>query len=177
MVLGNKGKSFYTNRKIKIDNFIGDAGVDFSYEEACDISADIISLFNNQQVDAIKLAYTKFINNVTMEPKILTLLPIVKGSEEKEPAKSNLVLTEFEPNAERVLETAIPFYMNSLIYSSIIESQVSEQASRRNAMESASNNTEDMLNKLSLIYNRRRQGAITQEIIEIVSGSNAQNES
>ena len=173
VVLGTKGRSFYTNRKITINQFIGDVGIDFSYKDAQEISTEILSLFNNSKFDVIKLCYTKFVNSVTMEPTIITLLPIIKKNLDKE-GRKNLVLTDFEPDAQTVLESGIPFYMNSLIYSSIIESQVSEQASRRNAMENATKNAEDMLNKLTLMYNRRRQGAITQEIIEIISGANAQ---
>ncbi len=173
VVIGTKGRSFYGNRKVNINHFIGNVGIDFSYEDAQVISAEVLSLFNQGQVQIIKLAYTKFVNNVTMEPAILNLLPITKD-QVNAGSKNHQVMTEFEPSAKAVLETAIPFYMNSLIYSSIIESQVSEQASRRNAMENATNNADEMLNKLSLLYNRRRQSAITQEIIEIISGANAQ---
>lgn len=137
----------------------------------------MLSNFNAGKIGAIKIAYTKFVNNVTFQPTILTLLPIVKQDTKPEASAHANVLTEFEPSAEAVLATALPFYLSSIIYSAIMESQLSEQGSRRNAMESATNNANDMIDNLSLRYNRRRQGAITQEILEIVAGANAQTQS
>lgn len=82
-------------------------------------------------------------------------------------------VTEFEPNQEEMLDQLIPMITKSVLYSRFMESKTSEQASRRMAMESATDNAEELLNKLNLEYNRARQSAITQEITEIVGGANA----
>ncbi|KAF5295620.1 hypothetical protein FQA39_LY12793, partial [Lamprigera yunnana] len=74
---------------------------------------------------------------------------------------------------KEILDTAVNIYLNAVIYGTIIESQVSEQASRRMAMENATTNGEEMINKLKIQFNRERQAAITQELSEIISGANA----
>ncbi|WP_342252697.1 ATP synthase F1 subunit gamma [Spiroplasma endosymbiont of Amphibalanus improvisus] len=173
IVFGKKGKSFYEGNGIKINECIIDYDINFTYEDARSISSELLGKYNNLEFDEIKIAYTKFINNITFEPEVISLLPIEKKQTNN---AKDLILTEFEPNAEKVLENSMSLYVNSILYSSVIESQVSEQASRRSAMENATNNANDMLDDLTLEYNRKRQSAITQEISEIVGGVNAQND-
>jgi F-type H+-transporting ATPase subunit gamma len=121
--------------------------------------------------DEIMIAYTRFINNVTFEPTLLRLFPILKDPEVAQNPMHGRV--EFLPDANTVLEKSISLYINTIVYGTIMESQISEQASRRNAMENATNNSEELINKLQLQYNRERQAAITQELTEIVNGANA----
>ena len=170
-LLGEKGKGFYKSNNIPIYSFDNNVDINFEYEDAREIAIEILSLYNLKEVQSIKIAYTKFINNVTFEATILNLLPILKKPTEY---KGLSALTEFEPSADAVLNNATPLYANSIIYSTIMESQVSEQASRRNSMENATNNAEELNDKLSLQYNRKRQASITQEILEIIAGANAQ---
>ena len=174
IVLGKKGQTFFQNHNLPITEFIEDISINFTYERAQGIGSELLSSYNNEKIGQIKIAYTKFINNLLFEPTILTLLPITKLATAAA-SEQPLVLMEFEPNADAILETALPFYLSSLIYSAIMESQLSEQGSRRNAMQNATNNAKDMIDHLSLEYNRQRQSSITQEILEIVAGANAQN--
>ncbi len=109
------------------------------------------------------------------EAHITQLLPIVK-IESSSSSSSKIVasfkgLTEFEPSAEEVLRSALPLYISALIFGAQTESKVSEMSSRRNAMENASDNADDLISTLGLEYNRLRQTTITQEISEIVAGA------
>lgn len=169
IVIGSKGINYYNNREFNIIKGYTDFDLNFEYEKAQEIGFQALSLFNDKEIDAVKLVYTKFINNITFEPTLLQLLPIIKQNIIKE--KQEAIL-EFEPNAQVVLERAMPLYLNTIIYSSIRESQLSEQASRRVAMENATNNANDLKEELTLHYNRSRQSKITQEISEIVGVTN-----
>lgn len=170
VIIGNKGVSFFTNHHCNIIQSYIDFNTESSYNDSQEISFLLLSKFNNKETDSIKVAYTKYVNTVTTIPTIIDLLPII-------PVKTNqktLIQTDFEPDPETVIAGAIPLYVGSIIYGVLVESQVSEQASRRLAMENASNNASDMKNNLLVTYNRARQGTITQEISEIIGGANAQ---
>lgn len=139
---------------------------------AAEISKEVLPRFFTGKTKAVKLVYTQFINTVTTEAKVMQLLPILK--QEGKTTSNFKGLTEFEPSAEVVLKNALPLYISALIFGAQIESKVSEMSSRRNAMENASDNADDLISSLGLEYNRIRQAAITQEIAEIVSGSDTE---
>ena len=110
----------------------------------------------------------------------MKLLPVdlseadVKGDEKEiENSKHDLLLMNYEPDEEEVLNAIIPKYLSSLIYGAFLEAVASENGARMTAMDSATNNAEEMIGKLSLQYNRARQGSITQELTEIIAGANA----
>ncbi|WP_434334506.1 ATP synthase F1 subunit gamma [Mycoplasma capricolum subsp. capricolum] len=166
--IGSKAVSFFRSKKIKIKNQITDIDINFTNKKARSISNDLLDMYINYEFDEIKIVYTKFINNVTFEPAIIRIFPIIKLENNFKHSQSLV----FEPDAEQILSSTILIYINAIIYGTIIESQVSEQASRRTAMENATNNGKNLEQTLSLKYNRQRQGAITQEISEIVSGAN-----
>lgn len=169
--IGTKAVSAFGSRKMKIKKSITNVDIDFSTLEAKHIGNDLLGYYSSGEFDDIKLVYTKFINNVTFEPTILRIFPIIK----KDTVNKNhtKILYSFEPSASEVLNNAVAMYLNTIIYGSIIESQVSEQASRRVAMENATNNGSELAFNLSIKYNRERQASITQEISEIVSGAGA----
>lgn len=175
--IGNKAVSFCKNNHYKIKKQDLSVDVDFTSESAREIAINILTMYNSGEFDEIKLAYTKFINSVTMEPTILRIFPIIKiadNKKEKEEPKGPVAQMAFEPDAESVLSSSVSLYLNTIIFGTFIESQLSEQASRRTAMEAATKNGKDLKSSLSLLYNRKRQAAITQEITEIVSGADAQ---
>lgn len=171
VVIGNKGVSYFTNHHCNVIQSYTEIHIQSSYNDAQEISLLLLSKFNNQETDAIKIAYTKYVNTVTTTPTIIDLLPISAVKNDKE---NNLIQTDFEPDANTVISSAIPLYVGAIIYGALVESQVSEQALRRLAMENASNNAKEMKDKLLVRYNRARQGAITQEISEIIGGADAQ---
>ena len=122
------------------------------------------------QIDELYIVFTKFVSTLTQEPQIIKLLPL-KFDDEGAAAKSSL--TVYEPSPEGVFDYLVPKYIDGIIFGAIVESFASEQGARRTAMESATDNAEDMIGSLQLKYNRARQATITQEISEIVAGAEA----
>ena len=144
------------------------------YDDAMALSKEVLSAFSNGEFGEIYLAYTAFKNTISHEPKIIKLLPYeaVENEEVTETEEDN-VLMNFEPKDEEALNLIIPKYVTSLIFGGMVEAAASENGARMQAMDSATSNAEEMIGKLSLMYNRARQGSITQELTEIVAGANA----
>ena len=119
----------------------------------------------------IQLCYTTFVSMLSQQPEVYSMLPLsdLTRPEGEKKKKSNLIL--YEPNSEEVFDAIVPEYLAGLIYGAVCDALASELAARRNAMESATNNAEEMIEKLNLYYNRARQASITQEITEIVGGA------
>lgn len=168
--IGNKAINYCKSKKISVKKEISNIDVDFNADQASYIASDLLAWYTQNEIDAIKIVYTKFINNILFEPSILDIFPIIKTDSATN--KEDILL---EPDAETVMETSVLLYLNTIIFGAILESQVSEQASRRIAMEAANKNGKDQIKALSILYNRKRQETITQEISEIVGGANAQN--
>lgn len=149
------------------------------YKDAQDIGRDVLEAFKNNEIGEIYLVYTVFKNTVSHIPTCIKLLPMSKDEmlkDKKESEKNSvddLTLMNYEPEAEEALDVIIPKYVNSLIYGALMEAVASENGARMQAMDSATNNAEEMISDLSLKYNRARQGAITQELTEIIAGASA----
>ncbi len=150
------------------------------YSDAMEITRTLLDLFEKGEIGEIYLAYTSFKNTVSQIPTFMKLLPVdpeaaeLKGdAPEGEALKPDLLLMNYEPNEGEVLDAIIPKYLSSLIYGAFLEAVASENGARMTAMDSATNNAEEMISKLSLQYNRARQGSITQELTEIIAGANA----
>lgn len=134
------------------------------------ISCDIAEDYVKGEIDEIKIITTRFNNMMSYSISEMTLLPV---NLEHVEAKELHPLMEFEPSASRVLQTLVPMYFSNTIYQALLEASASELASRMTAMSAASNNAEEMITDLTINYNKARQAAITQELVEIVSGANA----
>ena len=119
--------------------------------------------------------YTHILRNTVVHiPTLKKLLPISLDEAEKEEGKEkSTLLMNYAPNEEEVLEAIVPKYISAIIYGSLQQAIASENGARMNAMENATNNADELIDKLLLRYNRARQGAITQELTEIVAGANA----
>ena len=139
------------------------------YQDAIEIGETLLAAFREGTVSSIYLVYTEFRNTVQHDPKIVRLLP-VEEIEEPEEARTPM---NFDPDDESVLDSIIPQYMTSLIYGAMLECVASENGARMTAMDSATDNCEEMINALSMQFNHARQGAITQELTEIIAGSGA----
>lgn len=139
----------------------------------CDVISQILCKgYLKGDFDEICVAYTNFISMLSQSPVVMSVLPL--ASSKKDTTKvdiraKNLIV--YEPSAEEVFDSIIPDYMAGIVYGALSRAWVSELASRRNAMDAASKNAAEMIESLSLSYNRARQGAITQEITEIVAGA------
>ena len=144
------------------------------YDDAMKLSKEILTGFSNGEFGEIYLAYTAFKNTISHDPKIIKLLPYeANENEQADNTEDEDVLMNFEPKDEEALNLIIPKYITSLIFGGMVEAAASENGARMQAMDSATSNAEEMIGKLSLMYNRARQGSITQELTEIVAGANA----
>ena len=156
----------------------GFACVTESFGEIADVSvADCFEManllcgeFKKGEFGHIDLCYTKFVSMLSQQPSAIPVLPL-KDLTDKQDTKSIRNLILYEPDASEVFDAIVPEYLAGLIYGAVCESVASELAARRTAMEAATNNAEEMIEKLNLHYNRARQASITQEITEIVGGS------
>jgi len=173
LVIGTKGYNYFKRNGYEVDDSFISSLQDYDYNEVRKINKKIMSLLNLGEIGSIKIAYTHFKNSITFIPTIEEIYPIshIEGEEITQKELEMLI----EPSPIVVLENIVPLYIESLINSRLIESSVSEQASRSNAMESATDNAEEIINKLQIEYNKARQQTITEEITEIVGGANAQS--
>lgn len=170
--IGKKGKdALAKNYEIRAD--YSDVIEDPVYAEAMKISKEVLSAFENGEISEIYLAYTGFKNTVVHIPTLLKLLPVEVSEEEKTAQEDDPVMMNFEPEDEEALNLLIPKYITSLIYGGMIEAIASENGARMQAMDAATSNAEEMIEDLTLLYNRARQGSITQELTEIIAGANA----
>ncbi len=172
--IGKKGKDALQRYGYHIMEENSDIIEEPSYVDAMAISRKLLALYATGEISEIYLAYTRFKNTVVHEPTLLKLLPVAastdKGAAQDTDSKA---MMNFEPEDEEALEMIIPKYVTSLIYGGLVEAVASENGARMQAMDSATSNAEEMIDHLSLMYNRARQGSITQELTEIIAGANA----
>lgn len=147
------------------------------YSDAMEVCKELLEGFADGEIREIYVAYTDFKNTVTHVPTLLKLLPInaeefAKTEEDSDDEKS-AALMNYEPSPEEALDLIIPKYMSSILYGALLEALASENGARMQAMDSATGNAQEMIDKLSLQYNRARQGSITQELTEIIAGAQA----
>ena len=140
-------------------------------EDTVALAAILKDLFLAGDADEIVLYYTDYVSALTQEVRETRLLPLTPTGEA---AHRSVAETVFEPSPAAVLDAIIPQYLTGVLWGAVALSHASETAARRNAMDSATENASEMLEKLSLAYNRARQGAITQEITEIVAGAGSE---
>ena len=171
--VGRKGQEALARKGYAMETDYSDVMEAPTYEDAQAISREVLEAYAAGEIGEIYLAYTHFKNTVSHEPTLLRLLPVQVNEEDLTTENTDLLMN-FEPNEEEALDMIIPKYITSLIYGALVEAVASENGARMQAMDSATSNAEDMINDLSLKYNRARQGSITQELTEIIGGANAQ---
>ncbi len=171
ITVGKKGRDFCKRRNIEIDSEYVQMIPETIFDKAKNISEEIVRFYMNNLYDEVYLIYSKFISAISYELSIEKLLPVAKSTKSDETKKVKEYL--FEPTKEKVLEIFIPKRLNMKLYQSLLENTASEHSARMTAMKSASDNAGDMIEKLTLEYNRVRQAIITQELSEIVGGSEA----
>ena len=140
-----------------------------TFNEAEIVGAEIISLFNQNEFDKCILFYNNFKNVITQIPKAYQIIPTENKSDELE-NKSSLSY-EYEPDEDEILEDLLPKNISTQIFKAFLENAASEQGSRMTAMDNATRNAGDLVDKLTINYNRSRQASITKELIEIISGA------
>lgn len=168
-VLGQKGFRYFVNKDINLLNTKPvNMRDDVQFVDIIDIIQLFIDMYLVGEIDEIIIYYNKYINTIKQEVSAERIIPIDKIEGNQKP-----ILYEFEPSPQKVLDTLMPIYVQNLIYGYILNAKTSEHASRMTAMKSATDNAEEVIDKLTLHYNRARQAQITQEITEIVSGAAA----
>ena len=174
MTVGKKAASFYRRSEIDVIAGFDDlASNDRQLQVAEEVKNKIVELFDNKEVDEVFILFNKFLSAISQEPSYQSLIPMAaKESTEEETQTSNAVF-EFEPDKNELLEYLVPRNFLTQIYRSILESSASEHAARMTSMDNATRNAGDMIDRLTLTYNRTRQAFITKELIEIISGAEA----
>lgn len=173
-LVGRKGAESLVRKGYDVALDCSDMIEEPTYADAQALSKRLLTDFANGEIGEIYVAYTFFKNTVTHIPTFKKLLPVDTSAvaEENESENSN-VLMNFEPKEERAISLLVPKYMTSILYGAFVEAVASENGARMQAMDSATNNAEEIIEDLALKYNRARQGAITQELTEIIAGADA----
>ncbi|MCM3756085.1 ATP synthase F1 subunit gamma [Sporosarcina aquimarina] len=164
-VIGSKGTDFFKRLGFKVEESLIGVSDHPSFEEIKDIANKAVGMFTEGNYDELYLYYNHFVSAISNEPTERKLLPLTDL--ESSGVSSSY---EFEPSAEVILESLLPQYAESLIFGAVLDGKASEHASSMTAMKTATDNATDLIDDLTLVFNRARQAAITQEITEIVAG-------
>ncbi len=178
LVVGNKGRDFFKRRDVEITDALTGISESPTYVDAAKIGTHVFNMFATNEVDAVYIAYTEFISTIQHETQLTRLLPVdtsnmVSEEETKEASTGAIGLMRYEPSEEDVLDYLVPKYINTMIFGALVESAACEQGARMTSMDNATENATAMIDTLTIVKNRARQGAITQEITEIVGGAAA----
>ena len=167
--VGKKGADGLSRKDYQIVADYSDMIEDPTYAKAQELGKRLLADYEKGEIGEIYVAYTEFKNTVSHIPKLMKLLPV----EADESEADKLTPMNFEPNEEEAIALLIPKYVTSILYGAFVEAVASENGARMQAMDSATNNAEEIISDLELKYNRARQGAITQELTEIIAGAEA----
>ena len=172
--IGGKGLELLKHKGYEIVADYSEVIEEPSYDDARSITKRLLTDFENGEIGEIYLVYTFFKNTVSHIPKLIKVLPAEMTEDTgAEDAKAQLTPMNFEPEAEEAISLLVPKYISSILYGAFVEAVASENGARMQAMDSATSNAEEMIDDLELKYNRARQGAITQELTEIIAGAEA----
>ena len=167
ITIGRKAKEYCKNRDINVDSEYTQMIPETMFETGKKISEDVVQFYLNDFYDEVYMIYSKFVSAIEYNIQVEKLLPIEK--KEGLPTKEYI----FEPSEEEVLNSFVPQVLNIKLYQSLLENSASEHSARMSAMKQANDNASEMIKNLEVQYNRERQGQITQELTEIISGSSS----
>ncbi len=174
---GRKGREYLVRRGAEIARDFPRMYEGLDQEKSKQISAWVVNAFEKGEVDAVYLAYNEFKSAITQKVTIEPLLPLPKISvEEKEKSAGAKAEFIFEPNPRALLERLVPMYVEISIYRALLETQAGFFGAQMTAMDSATRNAKDAIDRYTLLYNRARQAAITKELMEIIGGAEALKE-
>ena len=165
VTIGRKAKEYCKNRNINVDSEYTQMIPETMFETGKKISEDVVQFYLNDFYDEVYMIYSKFVSAIEYNIQVEKLLPIEK--KEGLPTKEYV----FDPSEEEVLNSFVPQVLNIKLYQSLLENSASEHSARMSAMKQANDNAAEMIRNLEVQYNRERQGKITQELTEIISGS------
>ena len=174
MTVGKKASSFYKKTDLDIVASFEDLNSnDRQLHVSEEIKNKIMELFENNEIDEVSILFNKFVSAISQEPTYQSLIPLSNEETNEDESEANNAIFEFEPDKNELLEYLVPRNFLTQIYRSVLESSASEHAARMTSMDNATRNAGDMIDRLTLTYNRTRQAFITKELIEIISGAEA----
>ena len=174
MTVGKKASSFYKKTDLDILASFEDLNSnDRQLQVSEEIKNKIMELFESNEIDEVSILFNKFVSAISQEPTYQSLIPLSNQETSEDESESNNAIFEFEPDKNELLEYLVPRNFLTQIYRSVLESSASEHAARMTSMDNATRNAGDMIDRLTLTYNRTRQAFITKELIEIISGAEA----
>ena len=174
MTVGKKASSFYKKTDLDIVASFEDLNSnDRQLQVSEEIKNKIMELFESNVIDEVSILFNKFVSAISHEPTYQSLIPLSNDETSEDESESNNAIFEFEPDKNELLEYLVPRNFLTQIYRSVLESSASEHAARMTSMDNATRNAGDMIDRLTLTYNRTRQAFITKELIEIISGAEA----
>ncbi len=171
MTVGKKASEHYAKTTSRVLGTFDNIGETVTTYTALHMADHIVSLFQQGHLAGVEVFFTNMVSPLSQEARQMQAIPV--PNLERNPGVQSL--TNYEPSPEAVFDSLIPQYLAGILYCTIVDTYASEQAARRMAMENATDNAQEMIDDLSLKYNRARQASITQELTEIVSGASAQN--
>lgn len=175
--VGKKGMDMLTRKGYEVAENFSHMIEEPTFDDAKQLSNRLLEDFTKGEIGEIYVAYTEFKNTVVHIPKMVKLLPVDASAVVEDDSQvsdvDKLTLMNFEPSEEEAISLLVPKYVTSILYGAFVEAVASENGARMQAMDSATNNAEEIINDLELKYNRARQGAITQELTEIIAGADA----
>lgn len=176
-VVGELGRHYFSKKEIEIDTNFQYTVQKPTMHRARNISAKILEQFQNRELDEVYIVYTRMENSVQTDAEAVKLLPLERSdfSEMKMPLNMYREAIELYPSAEAVMDSIVPNYVTGMVYGCLVEAYASEHNARMMAMKSATDSAQSLIKDLSVLYNRARQAAITQEITEVCAGARAQN--
>ena len=174
MTVGKKASSFYKKTDLDIVASFEDLNSnDRQLQVSEEIKNKIMELFETNEIDEVSILFNKFVSAISQEPTYQSLIPLSNEETSEDESEANNAIFEFEPDKNELLEYLVPRNFLTQIYRSVLESSASEHAARMTSMDNATRNAGDMIDRLTLTYNRTRQAFITKELIEIISGAEA----
>lgn len=175
VAVGRKGRDYFRRRQVEIAESFTDLGDAPDIYQARELSRRLVNMYLDGTLDEVHLVYTRFYSAIRYVPRVEQLLPIdpVKGTAEEMPDFNITGDYIYEPTPEAVLRDILPRYLEIKVYQALLEAKASEQGARMTAMDSATKNAGEMIDKLTLSFNRARQASITREILEVVAGADA----
>ena len=174
MPIGKKASAFYKRSDLEIiENFEDINTNDRQLEVSENVKNKISELFESQAIDEVSILYNKFVSAIAQEPTFKSLIPLEQSQSEEGSEETTNSSFEFEPDKNELLEYLIPRNFMTQVYGCILESSAAEHAARMTSMDNATRNAGDMIDSLTMTYNRTRQAVITKELIEIISGAEA----
>jgi len=172
-IVGKKATDYYRRRRPDQIDVARPVGAKVTYQEAAETARRLMQRFESGEVDEVVMVYSEFISTMTQRPRVVALLPVAPGQAAGAEDDGDSLPYDVEPSPEKLLSVLVPKAVEVEVFRALLENQAGEHAARMAAMESATRNTEELIESLTLEYNRARQAAITRELVEIVTGAQA----